>query len=133
MDLRLVTPASTAGSRSWRTVVARSPALSFVGMGGGGVRGGSADDDADAEDAPSDDDDDDEGNGTTNSEIGNVASENVAPFSMLATLAKKGCVPSVVGEGVQVSKCATDVCVCAAAAQIEISQSRNGFHMHDDV
>ena len=101
-------------------------------MGGGGGRGGGAADDADADDAPSDDDDDDEGNGTTNSDIGNVASENenVAPFSMLA---KKDCVPSVVGEGVQVSKCATDVCVCAAAAQIEISQSRNGFHMHDDV
>ena len=127
--------ASTAGSRSCRsescrTVVARTPALSVVGMGGGGGRGGGADDDADADDAPSDDDDDDEGNGTTNSDIGNVASENVARFSMLA---KKDCVPSVVGEGVQVSKCATDVCVCAAAAQIEISQSRNGFHMHDDV
>ena len=83
--------ASTAGFRSCRTVVARTPALSVVGMGGGGGRGGGADDDADADDAPSDDDDDDEGNGTTNSDIGNV---NVAPFSMLA---KKGCVPSVVG------------------------------------
>ena len=56
-------------------------------MGGGGGRGGCADDDADADDAPSDDDDDDEGSGTTNSDIGNVAAENVAPFSMLA---KKG-------------------------------------------
>ena len=75
-------------------------------MGGGGGRGGGADDDAADDDAPSDDapsgdDDDDDGNGTTNSDIG--------AFSMLAT---KGRVrASVVGEGVQGSKCDTDVCV----------------------
>ena len=59
---------------------------------GGGADDDGANDDATDDDAPSDDDDDDDdGNGMTNSDV--------EPSSMLA---KKSCVPSVVGEGVQV-------------------------------